>query len=441
MFLLVGSLLTFVLSFYEVLVLAAAAPLESSLHCDNSADPEEASSLSLLQLRANASSRTRPAQSSVGGYDSATMKILYPYYHTSAEIHDEIQKLAQGCGGAMTSKSFSDSGVDIDLVHVRAPNSSPVNRVFILFGEHSRELISPESGLRLLQVLCGKVALGERDDGLTVPSILQDTEFQLVLNGNPRSRDRVESGEFCLRTNPSGVDLNRNWDEMWERSFDEDTNSGPTAFSEPETRIFKQLVSKFRPTTFLTVHSGTKGLYMPFSYDMDHQAQYNSKAMLDVLMTLDKQHCQCPFGAAGKEVGYSCPGTCLDWVYAKLKTPYVFAFEIYVSPAMDEFLRQRWDEKMESGGLALLQNGNHLGHEHFSDIFSNKTSDFVQMRATEDSSMVNGDDCFGTFNPGTEDSYNATVHNWAVAYLEMSAKIAGDLKKDENKELLNALAP
>ena len=29
---------------------------------------------------------------------------------------------------------------------------------------------------------------------------------------------KVEGGDFCLRVNENGVDLNRNWDEKWEPS-------------------------------------------------------------------------------------------------------------------------------------------------------------------------------------------------------------------------------
>ena len=55
------------------------------------------------------------------------------------------------------------------------------------------------------------------------------------------------------------VDLNRNWgndhrdknvplgDEMY---------PGPSGFSEPETRILRDLVSAERPDLFLSVHSG-----------------------------------------------------------------------------------------------------------------------------------------------------------------------------------------
>lgn len=50
---------------------------------------------------------------------------------------------------------------------------------------------------------------------------------------------------------------------------------------------------------------------------------------MSILSDLNPKYCQCSAGAAGKEVGYLCPGTCLDYAYDKLKVPYVFAWEIY----------------------------------------------------------------------------------------------------------------
>merc|ERR1719213_1464373 len=94
---------------------------------------------------------------------------------------------------------------------------------------------------------------------------------------------------------------------------------------------------------------------------MKHLADRNQPAMMEILKKLDQDHCQCPFGAAGKEVGYPCPGTCLDWIYDELKTPYAFAFEIYAHPANDEQLRARWEEKKRNPG-ALIQSNDRFEH-------------------------------------------------------------------------------
>jgi len=354
------------------------------------------------------------------------MEVLYPFYHTTQGIREELAALATRCPG-MTLESRGQERA-IDVVTIRAPGSQPVNRNFALFGEHSRELISPESGLHLVKTLCGETDLSAK-----AADVLRDSEFQIVVNGNPASREKVEEGHYCLRVNPDGVDLNRNWDEQWQAAAmldPADTNPGPRPFSEPETRVFKELVEAYQPTTFLTVHSGTKGMYMPWAFDMEHLAQRNQPKMMRILRALDSDHCQCPFGAAGKQVGYSCPGTCLDWVYDHLKTPYAFAFEIYTGPQFDGMLKDRWQELLQSGG-AFYQVHSHLGHRHFHDLFAKHPSCFVQVRAEHSQRHRDGmtdEECFAQFNPGTQEEYTSVVENWSAAYLEMAALVAADVK-------------
>lgn len=359
--------------------------------------------------------------------ENLKLKSLFPWYHTTDELRAEARSLEAACAGALAVRSVEDSGVALDVARVRALGASPVNRVFVLFGEHSRELISPESGLYLLKVLCEKAA---GDGTSTAAETLRDSEFEIVLNGNPRSRREVEAGAFCTRTNPDGVDLNRNWDEKWKPTDGDDGDAypGPRPFSEPETRIFRRLVTEYRPTTFLTVHSGTRGVYMPWAYDTSHLASRNRGAMLEILKSVDEEHCQCPYGAAGKEVGYSCPGTCLDWVYDQLQTPYSFAFEIYGRPENDAILSSKWEDKLRSGGASLLQSGNHLGHTHFLDLLGQYKSDFVQLSSPKSKSEPDSRVCFADFNPDTLERFDATVRNWASAYLKMSQMVVANMR-------------
>lgn len=360
------------------------------------------------------------------------LKSEFPHYHTTDEIREEIGRLQGACNGMLEVTQEVEGQVTLDVATIRSTAQTPV-RAFLLFGEHSRELISPESGLHFLRVLCGEE---HPPSGAPSPSdVLKGTSFQLVLNANPRSRMEVEAGDYCLRTNPNGVDLNRNWDEQWVESGDQSaTNPGPSPFSEPETRILKRLVTDFQPTLFLTVHSGTLGMYMPWAYDMQHLAVRNQPAMLELLKDVDAEHCQCPFGAAGKEVGYSCPGTCLDWVYDKLSANYSFAFEIYANPAYASDLKHRWQQKMaDSGAMLLLQEGKHLGHPHFGEIFARHKSDFIQTtrshRAHLDSEQE-PESCFALFNPGSEPEFKATLNNWSAVYLKTAARVAEEVAGD-----------
>ena len=69
-------------------------------------------------------------------------------------------------------------------------------------------------------------------------------------------------------------------------------------------------------------------MYTPYAYSKD-TAEINEEAMLSVVNNLNKKYCNCPSGAAGKEVGYLCPGTSLDYVYDNYFAKYSYAWEIF----------------------------------------------------------------------------------------------------------------
>jgi hypothetical protein len=378
----------------------------------------------ILTVQAAAFLRGENAKQPLGA--SQGVKTSYPFFHTSDELSQELQRLSTSCPGlSVDSKSSPGGEVTIDIASLRKEGSTPKNKMYFLFGEHARELISPESGLYFLKSLCGETDTSEYLNG-----VLDDTEFRVVLNGNPHSRRKVEDGDFCLRVNENGVDLNRNWDEKWEPSPEfagPDTNPGSKPFSEPETNIFRDDVSQSRPTSFVTIHSGTLGMYMPWAYDMEHLAQRNNKAMMSMLRDLDEEYCQCPFGAAGKEVGYSCPGTCLDYVYDQLNTSYAFAFEIYVGQDFRDDLKSRWQEKMrETTDTAFVQ----LAHHDYHHIFHQHQSDFVQLQSKmvrRDHSFREPDDCLAQFNPTEEGDFHQTLDNWARVYADLARRIVGDI--------------
>eukprot|EP00933_Yihiella_yeosuensis_P081708 TRINITY_DN95387_c0_g1_i1.p1 TRINITY_DN95387_c0_g1~~TRINITY_DN95387_c0_g1_i1.p1 ORF type:complete len:418 (-),score=80.26 TRINITY_DN95387_c0_g1_i1:138-1391(-) len=364
---------------------------------------------------------------------------LPSWYHTSENIFVELGQLSEKCP-ELTWRTVKKTGgasnrtASVEVYNVKAKDAKPKNRNFLLFGEHARELISPESALHFIKLLCSSNDRAKK--------ILQHSEFEIVANGNPDSRQLVEQGNYCLRTDPDQVDLNRNWDAHWVKlGHQAQTSPGPHAFSEPEVMIFKELVTQYKPTTFLTIHSGTLGMYMPYAYDKTHIAERNKPAMMQVLQELDSTHCQCPFGAAGHEINYNSPGTCLDWVYDDLQVPFAFAWEIYVGGLSAEsktskvaLLKKKWQEHVNTTKGSFLQMNSHLGHEYFKDIFSEFPSSFVQlsmenqMRSEMEQLGVSSVyDCFTMFNPEEEDDFKKTLENWSQAYLEMAEKVSARL--------------
>jgi len=111
-----------------------------------------------------------------------------------------------------------------------------------------------------------------------------------------------------------------------------------------------------------------------------------------------------------------------------LKTPYAFAFEIYVGGNMDGMLKERWEAKMRDGMGAFYQTNSHLGHEHFHEFFAQNPSDFVQLKAEKHKHRMSDSDCFYNFNPGTKEAYDKTVENWSDAYLDVAEMVSQNIK-------------
>lgn len=132
------------------------------------------------------------------------------FYHTTDDISEELQNLAKSCPELSIRREPINDDNFIDVVSV-SRSDKPVSRLFLLAGEHARELITSESALHFVKgkawysmsihsvhelavVLCGQESM-LRDKA---HEALNDTSFQVIVNGNPISRKNVEQGDFCV---------------------------------------------------------------------------------------------------------------------------------------------------------------------------------------------------------------------------------------------------
>jgi murein tripeptide amidase MpaA len=129
-------------------------------------------------------------------------------------------------------KSIDDNdGHDIYVMEITAsPNSTTSSQVFMVGGQHAREMAPPELLMRYAEQL---VQGYDRDADITW--ILDTTQINIVLYVNPDGREVAETQHDALwwwwwggyirkNVNPGnvrcifesyGVDLNRNYDWMW----------------------------------------------------------------------------------------------------------------------------------------------------------------------------------------------------------------------------------
>lgn len=328
------------------------------------------------KARAHVESATSFVQRKIGSK-------LGEYYHSTRQIYDEIKKIGESCSYMSISWGRAPTSVDNgvkSLMSVRInyePDDYPnkPERALFIFGEHAREMISPEVGLEFIRRACDPKLLNVQFKNVDTPmiDILKTTEFLIFPNANPHGRRITERGNYCNRVNDRKVDLNRNWGEHWSsKSNHPDTYPGTKAWSEAETVIMAHAASNFLPTIFISIHSGSLHMLSPFAFkgslagepaasttaidppDMLHKsvpadslAGTGLKPVLQVLKHVNRDFCRCRVGAAGKELGYLCPGTCLDYIYNRVGTRYAFALEIYSG--------KRYAGPKKSRGSSLIQ--------------------------------------------------------------------------------------
>jgi len=209
-------------------------------------------------------------------------KIDFSVYHTTEQIQKIMNDLKSTCYPSLTEtsadfifpsenkkKHSNLKAYDVTMNNVNKSNSSNKLRnnkeekvnIFILAGEHPRELISVEFILNFVKYLC----MGERNEKYL--NLVNSFNFRIIINANPNSRELVEKGEYCRRTNLNFVDINRNWNIFWSNEAgSSEEYPGQSPFSEVETNFINRLIEKFNPKLFLTVHSGAYGLFMPYAY-------------------------------------------------------------------------------------------------------------------------------------------------------------------------------
>ena len=227
----------------------------------------------------------------------------------------------------------------IQVVTVTGPGTGPKVGITVGFGEHGRELISSEIGMRLLAMVCAPWverasvklpaelaahhALALR--GLqqaqrelsAVTALLDRVVLKLIPLENPNGRKMVEGGQLCHRMNGRKVDINRNFDIYFGTHPPEylpsEEYEGTAAFSEPEARITRDAAQSLLKENggpglhaFVAIHAGIKEMYVPYDYKLEEAKGEDLHGVLD---KINRMHCRCRTGSAAKIGGYKAFGT------------------------------------------------------------------------------------------------------------------------------------
>ncbi|KAL4531539.1 hypothetical protein Ndes2526B_g04350 [Nannochloris sp. 'desiccata'] len=314
----------------------------------------------------------------------------YSIYHSLNDVLTATATTASKCSDIMSiedqTKTLDGYATTMKIITVEpgglTNDHSNKARLIINFGEHGRELISPEIAIRLLETLCNEEARRAllKEYGISidvVDSLLNKVVYKIIPVENPGGRELVEGGALCERKNGRGVDPNRNWNVHWGfKEADYDPNEefpGSKPFSEPEVAILQSLAEQFKPHVWLNVHSGMEAMFLPYDHKNEIPKGPAADATLAILNQLNKDLCNgtCAVGPGGKTVGYLAHGTATDYMHDELGVGVVMTWEVY---------------------------------------------------GDDDASF---EDCFRMFNPLTKEGYTKVVNQWTAAVFALVAALPG----------------
>jgi len=360
----------------------------------------------------------------------------YSWYRTGDQIHAELEDLSRNCPNAdfqLSTRSAVNGGenagqqIEVDIVHVSKKGSPGQKKAFFVFGEHARELISPETGLQFMKTLCGQGS-GQRQE--LAERVLGGTSFVILPNVNPLGRQRVEAGEFCKRTNEDGVDLNRNFGDQHRdtkrANTDDEMNPGPYGFSEPESQMIRDAVTEEKPDIFVSIHSGAYFMGTPFGYT-DNTEPNNEDELVSLLAPISDKYCagDCPYGGLADMIGYKSIGCDIDYVKEQLNVPYAFTWEIYIGPSARQFYVEKARahrenrEMNEDAQQFFFGNGLNLLQQR---VATTKFRSHAHMMTPE--SKEKPSDCFEQFNPESQAETEEVTEKWTGALLTLCDEVA-----------------
>lgn len=253
---------------------------------------------------------------------------IIAYFNDIAAVHPQI--------ASMSDVGDSLQGNDIyalTLTGPETPGNLVEDRPVVLWngGQHAREWVSPMT----VSYIASKLADDYGSDP-RVTDIIDNTRIVIVPMMNPDGYLYTWTSERFWRKNRRnngdgtfGIDLNRNWGYEWGGEgaspfTGDDTYHGPSAFSEPETQVVRDLASSFgdKLVSHIDYHTYSQLILWPFGYAEGVQTPEPDRTFFDELSTALSDEILAYSGVFYDPIQlvdlYAAAGTCSDWHYGDL---------------------------------------------------------------------------------------------------------------------------
>ena len=252
---------------------------------------------------------------------------IITYFNSIAAAHPDIASLAD-VGDSL-------QGNDIYALTITGPDqpgNARDDRPVVLWNGtiHAREWVSPMT----VSYLASKFAADYGSDP-RVTDLIDNTRIVIVPVTNPDGYLYTWSNERFWRKNRRnnggsfGVDLNRNWGYEWggegASGFpDDDTYHGPSAFSEPETQVLRDLSLTYGEdlVAHIDYHTYSQLILWPFGYATGVQTPEPDRTFFDELATALSDEILDYSGVFYNPIQsvdlYPAAGGSSDWFYGEL---------------------------------------------------------------------------------------------------------------------------
>jgi len=214
-------------------------------------------------------------------------------------------------------------GRNMYIVRLRGRGYSPdknMTRLVLTFNLHAREWITGMAGVYAVEHILKKA---EEDFGY-----FDGTEVVLMPMANPdgflysTTNDRMHRKNMANNAGSScpGVDLNRNWDAHWNQGGSSsspcsDLFHGPSANSEPETKVIAKVMEEAPMTVYIDTHSYTELVITSPAWTSSRSARHSDYRKIGgsiqeaIRLTHGKRFTEGPVA----EVLYTASGGSIDY--------------------------------------------------------------------------------------------------------------------------------
>jgi carboxypeptidase T len=215
-------------------------------------------------------------------------------YLTSEGIDSALQYIAKSYPSLVqliVLPERTHEGRTSRAIKISGNNTNTKNGLLFLGGVHAREILNPDLLIKFALNLCeaytsntGMKFENKSYSSEEIKQIVENLELFLFPLVNPDGRSFVQApnGDVWWRKNKNpnpglsqkGVDLNRNYDFLWDSGIGTSTNPateiyrGKEATSEPETKNVLHLINKYQNIScVLDIHSYSQLILYPWGDD------------------------------------------------------------------------------------------------------------------------------------------------------------------------------